>query len=137
VVKKKGFFGFWEGRRREMRVCPKCGFVDPPEWKHSKYSYWIDNCRLEDLKTMNPSLAKTLEDQGHAKDKDYVYRLTKNKTRAERKAIVDYGEQWTIPMEKAYAKHNFRDFRPCWTKINPNQTELLGEGSLGSKETKK
>lgn len=108
-----------------MRVCPKCGYVDPPEWKHSKYSYWIDNCLFEDFKEMNPDLAKVLEVEGHTKDAHYVYRLTKNKRRVERKAIVDYGEQWTIPMEKAYHKHNFRDFRPCWMKIAPEQTKLL------------
>ena len=108
-----------------MRVCPKCGFVNPPEWKHSKWSYWRDTCLLDDLKNLNPSLAKGLEAQGHAKDENYVYRLTKNKRRVERKAILDYGEQWTIPMEKAYDKHNFRDFRPCWMKIAPNQTKLL------------
>ena len=108
-----------------MRVCPKCGFVDPPEWKHSKYSYWIDNCLFEDFQQLNPELAKELEKAGNARDIYYIYRLTKNKYRVERKALVDYGEQWTIPMEKAYDKHNFRDFRPCWMTLNPSQTKLL------------
>jgi len=56
-----------------MRVCPKCGFVDPPQWKHSKYSYWIDNIRLEDFRELYPELAKELEANKTAKDKDYVY----------------------------------------------------------------
>ena len=73
---------------------------------------------------MHPELVAVLEEQGHAKDKHFIYRLTKNKRRVERKAIVDYGEQWTIPMEKAYDKHNFRDFRPCWMKIAPTQEKL-------------
>jgi len=108
-----------------MRVCTKCGHVDDPAWKHSKYSYWIDNCLFEDFQRMYPNLAIAILEAGHAKDEYYVYRLTKNKRRVERKAIIDYGEQWTIPMEKAYDKHNFRDFRPCWMKIAPSQTKLL------------
>ena len=107
-----------------MRVCPKCGFVDPPEWKHSKYSYWIDNCTLDDFRHLEPELAKIIEVKGSAEDQNYVYRLTKNKHRVERKAKVDYGQQWTIPMERAYDKHNFRDFRPCWTKLKPGQKQL-------------
>ena len=107
-----------------MRVCHKCGAIDPPEWKHSKYSYWIDNCLLEDFAKLQPKLVMKILKAGHTKDKYYVYRLTKNKRRVERKAIVDYGEQWTIPMEKAYDKHNFRDFRPCWMKIAPGQKKL-------------
>ena len=107
-----------------MRVCPKCGYIDPPEWKHSKYSYWIDNCLLEDFRRLQPDIARILEAQGSAEDRYYIYRLTKDKRRVERKAKVDYGEQWTIPMERAYHKHNFRDFRPCWFRLHPTQTKL-------------
>lgn len=109
-----------------MRVCPKCKFVDPPEWKHSKYSYWIDNIKVEDFEKLQPNLIGDLLTKGHTKDEDYVYRITKNKSRVERKAIVDYGEQWTIPMEKAHkSKHDVRDFRKVWQKLNPDQRRLL------------
>lgn len=108
-----------------MRVCPKCGFIDPPQWKHSKYSYWIDNIRLEDFRELYPELAKELEATLTARDKDYIYRITKNKSRVERKAIVDYGEQWTIPMERAHkSKHDVRDFRKVWSKNHPAQEKL-------------
>jgi len=107
-----------------MRVCPNCGYTDPPAWKHSKYSYWIDNCLTEDFKQLHPELVAFILQQKHAEDEINVYRLTKNGRRVERKAKVDYGQQWTIPMEKAYDKHNFRDFRPCWMKLNPNQRRL-------------
>ena len=116
-----------ERRPKKMRVCPKCGFVDPPEWKHSKYSYWIDNIRVEDFRRLSPTLAKILEAQGFGEDEYYIYRITKNKTRIERKAKVDYGNQWTIPMEKAHSggKHDVRDFRKVWSRGHPKQRKLL------------
>jgi hypothetical protein len=107
-----------------MRVCHKCGHVDPPQWKHSKYSYWIDNCLLEDFNEMQPEMVKGLLQGAILEDTYYLYRLTKNKHRVERKAKVDYGNQWTIPMERATPKHNVRDFRPNWYKVTPNQTKL-------------
>ena len=112
-----------------MRVCPKCGYIDPPEWKHSKYSYWIDNITIDDFQKLSPTLLKILEDQKFAEDEFYVYRLTKNKRRVERKAKVDYGQQWTIPMEKAHSggKHNVRDFRKVWSRGHPNQKKLVEE----------
>jgi uncharacterized protein (DUF849 family) len=109
-----------------VRVCPHCGFIDPPEWKHSKYSYWIDNIRLEDFQALYPELAKELLASKSARDKDYIYRITKNKSRVERKAIADYGEQWTIPMERVHkSKHDVRDFRKVWFKIHPDQQKIL------------
>ena len=108
-----------------MRVCPQCGYIDPPEWKHSKYSYWIDNCIFEDFENLNPDLAKVLLENKFTEDKYYFYRITKNKHRVERKAKADYGNQWTIPMERATKKHNVRDYRKVWFKVTPNQSKLL------------
>ena len=105
-----------------MRVCPNCGHVDPPEWRHSKYSYWIDWTELEQFKELEPSLIEDILKGNKAEDQNYVYRLMKHGRSVERKAKIDYGNQWTIPMEKR--KQIPHDFRKHWFKIH-NQRRLL------------
>jgi len=79
-----------------MRVCPKCKYIDPPYWKHVKYSYWIDSCSLENFKVLHPKLAKKLTKPcSVVEDEDYLYRLVKNGDWVERKAKVDFvGSGW-------------------------------------------
>ena len=112
-----------------MRVCPECGHIDPPEWRHSRYSYWIDFCLKEDFVKMHPKLAKELlSGEKMVEDKNYVYRKTKNDRRVERKALVDYGYQWIIPMERVHGllgKHHDTDFRKCWNRPPKNQKKLF------------
>lgn len=105
-----------------MRVCPHCEYVDPPEWRHSKYSYWIDWTELENLKKLDFLLAQQIEMNRKAEDKHYVYRLMKHGRSVERKAKIDYGNQWTVPMEKR--KQIPHDFRKHWLKNHPNQIKL-------------
>ena len=58
-------------------------------------------------------------------DEYYVYRMTKNKSKVERKALVDYGYQWDIPMEKANRwSGTFPDFDKKWDRI-PTQKKLF------------
>ncbi len=113
-----------------MRVCPKCGFVDPPYWGHSKFSAWIDLIEFADFKELYPELAKKLE-QGEklVEDKDYYYRRTKNMRRVHRKAKIDFMGAWVQPQEHfgghdKQPKEKLIDFRPYW-KIDPNQRKLL------------
>jgi hypothetical protein len=105
-----------------MRVCPHCGFVDPPEWRHSKYSYWIDWTELDEFKQLEPALVETIIKTGKTEDTNYVYRLMKHGRSVERKAKVDYGNQWTVPMEKR--KQVPHDFRKHWFKNTPDQRKL-------------
>ena len=111
-----------------MRVCPKCGHIDPPQWRHSKYSYWIDFCEIGHFIELEPLLAsRLLKGEKLVEDKDYIYRLTKNKSKVERKALVDYGYQWNIPMEKIKSSRwsgVYPDFDKKWNR-DPNQTRLL------------
>jgi len=104
-----------------MRVCPECGYVDPAEWRHSKYSYWIDFCTVEYFQKAHPELFKRLR-QGEklVEDKNYVYRMSGKKRRVERKALIDYGHQFSIDMEKGHKD----DTRPIW-KRDPNQKKLF------------
>ena len=115
-----------------MRVCPKCGYTDPPYWRHSKFSSWIDLCEYEDFKEMHPDLAQRLEDgEQNVEDKDYVYRRTKNLKRVHRKAKVDFMGSWVVDQEKA--KHQIIDTRPYWI-WNPNQRRLLDSSESSEEE---
>jgi hypothetical protein len=115
-----------------MRVCPECGHVDPPEWRHSRYSYWIDFCDIDHFKALHPELHKRLmSGEKLVEDRYYIYRLTKNKSRVERKALVDYGYQWNIPMEKKKANRysgTYPDFDKCWDRdVRQTKLELCEE----------
>lgn len=105
-----------------MRVCPKCGYIDPPEWRHSKYSYWIDWTELPHFKNLEPSLAEIIVKTGNTEDLNYIYRLMKHGQSVERKAKIDYGNQWVVPMEKR--KQIPHDFRKHWFELY-NQRRLL------------
>jgi len=106
-----------------MRVCPKCGYIDPPEWRHSKYSYWIDWTELENFKKLHPKLANDFQNGLKiTEDEDYFYRIMKHGRSVERKAKVDYGEQWNVPMEKRNQIPH--DFRKHWFTAHPNQQKL-------------
>lgn len=113
-----------------MRVCPKCGFVDPPEWRHSRYSYWIDFTFWDDFERMQPQISEKLKGSMGKKvveDKDYLFKTDKSGTKVFRKAKVDYGYQWQIPMEK-HTLHPIRqiqDFRKYWQLTDPKQKKLF------------
>ena len=109
-----------------MRVCPKCGYVDPPEWRHSKYSYWIDFCEVYGFEKLYPKLhTELVRGVKLVEDKYYLYRITKNKGKVERKAKVDYGDQWNIPMENPKRwSGKWPDFDKKWN-YDKSQTKLL------------
>jgi len=39
-----------------MRVCPKCGYHDPPIWKTTRYRVHCDYARIEDFKAYYPHI---------------------------------------------------------------------------------
>ena len=104
-----------------MRVCPKCGYVDPPYWRHSIYSYWIDFTEYENFKNMHPELCP-LQSGELTEDEYFVYRRMKKSDFIERKAIVDYEVHgWYEKMEKV--KNGVPDFRKHWDRTY-RQTKL-------------
>lgn len=114
-----------------MRVCPKCGYVDPPYWRHSTFSAWIDLTEFESFKDLHPELAERLEKgEKIVEDEHYYYRRTKNLKRVHRKAKIDFMGAWVQPQEHAKGHDNTKklrnliDFRPYW-KIDPNQKKLF------------
>jgi len=111
-----------------MRVCPECGYVDPPEWRHSRFSYWLDICYVDDFERLNPELGKKLRKAKRGfvvEDKDYWYRIGKNGVYVERKAKIDLGNanQWREKREKARRRTPVTDFRSYW-RIDPIQRKI-------------
>ena len=122
-----------------MRVCPKCGYIDPPEWKHIPFSYYLDGCAFEEFKLIKPNLASQIIN-GLVDDDIYVYRLSKNKRWVQRKAKIDYDAEFgrarfeKTPstnggMNKLRKRSKFdgqkRDIMISWFKLHPNQRRLL------------
>lgn len=119
-----------------MRICPKCGFIDPPEWKHCKFSYHIDTIRLEEFINTYPNLAKNLHNGGDiTEDENYYYRLTKTKLTVFRKAKIEWTEGNPFGAEKyerfnhgsPWAKKDRRKEKDwdVWKRVAPDQTKLL------------
>lgn len=118
-----------------MRVCPKCGFIDPPYWLHCKFSYHIDSCRFSEFKNQHPELARNLRKGGDIiEDKDNYYRLNITQTHVFRKAKIEWTEINPFGAEK-YEKfdHKFKkssfiksaESPSRWIKVHPNQTKLF------------
>jgi hypothetical protein len=122
-----------------MRVCPKCGFIDPPEWKHVKWSYHIDSCSLDNFQRLHLELAEKLLKSDLTEDSLYVYRLSRSHKGkgipiwVERKAKIDYDEKLyeKFPHFKSVkiTKHGIdsvaHDFLKAWQKWTPKQTKIL------------
>jgi len=115
-----------------MRQCPKCGHIDPPYWKHVKFSYFIDSCSLENFKILHPRLAKRIKKEREVDDKLNVYHLDKKNRWVLRKAKVDYGDKsWTDKCEKHDPRlvegkmKRLRDLEKYWNKFSPKQKKLL------------
>jgi hypothetical protein len=75
---------------------------------------------------MHPNLHERLiNGEKLVEDENYVYRITKTKRDVERKAKVDYGYQWNIPMEKVKHGSMLKDPRKHWFQRPRGQKELL------------
>jgi hypothetical protein len=48
---------------RKMRVCPKCGYRDPPIWRNTARRLYQEHCHITDLELWNPKLADILKNQ--------------------------------------------------------------------------
>jgi len=111
-----------------MRVCPKCGYVDEPYWLHTKFSYYIDQCRYENFRLMFPQLAEQIFKERKVQDANYVYRLSKNNRVVMRKALIDYGLTFADLCEKGDfnpKKDKPSDVRGYWNREPPTQKKLL------------
>ena len=46
-----------------MRICPKCGYVDPPEWRHSRFDFNADYCRFDNAPQEVSHIVEILKDK--------------------------------------------------------------------------
>lgn len=60
-----------------MRCCPKCGYIDPPEWRRFPWKWDVDFCKTEDFKILHLDLYEKLV-AGHeiVFDNNFAYRFS-------------------------------------------------------------
>lgn len=109
-----------------MRICPKCRYQEPLEWRHDFWHADKDYCRVEDFRQLHPELAAAL-DANHQTvvDDIYAYRKRgKGKLYVERipRILVEVDKDaWNVrgkKMEKV--KH---DFDPHQTRLGAEEGE--------------
>ena len=60
-----------------MRVCPKCGFKDPPFWRSMKYKRYTDYCHKDELGYWDPELYQKIVEAGTITIPPFRYHITK------------------------------------------------------------
>lgn len=88
-----------------MRECPKCGYQDPPYWRHVRFRIFTDCCYLEDFKTMFPELYERIIKEVDIVVKPYIYHLVVKANIVQRIHFLDSrdGTSWREPdQEKTY-----------------------------------
>ncbi len=60
-----------------MRECPKCHYLDPPNWRPPPHYPDLDYCRYDEFLEILPDLAKDLRPGRTTEDELYVYRRSK------------------------------------------------------------
>lgn len=62
-----------------MRVCPKCGFKDPPEWRNLRFQLFTEYTEFESFNRLYPELAAALlENPKIVFDEHHAYHLTRS-----------------------------------------------------------
>ena len=62
-----------------MRVCPRCGFEDPPCWRQNRWVSDVSYCRIEDFQKEYPSLADIRPGETRSDAYNFYYRGKKQK----------------------------------------------------------
>lgn len=60
-----------------MRVCPKCGYEDPLEWRNLPHQLFMEYMRIEDFRRLYPELAEQLHDNSVVLADHNAYHLTR------------------------------------------------------------
>jgi len=61
-----------------MRVCPKCGFVDPPCWRQNRWISYVDYARVEDFWEQYPAMVDIQPGHETSDEYNYYYRGRRN-----------------------------------------------------------
>ena len=59
-----------------MRVCPKCGYRDPGQWRHSRFEFNADYCRFDNAPLEVSHVIDALKDKANFQpyeDGPYIY----------------------------------------------------------------
>lgn len=56
-----------------MRVCPKCGYREPPIWLNHQFQQHVSYARVEDFEKYYPHLAKRIVKAGYVTSDKYCY----------------------------------------------------------------
>lgn len=61
-----------------MKVCPKCGYRDPPEWRNLHFQLYTEYMEMEEFERLYPDLAERLKSNPYlVQDQHNAYHLTK------------------------------------------------------------
>ena len=60
-----------------MRVCPKCGYKDDPNWRQSNFKWNADFTEFSNFQQMYPEMAKQILQTKWQEDDYFLYKLTK------------------------------------------------------------
>lgn len=56
-----------------MKVCPKCGYREPPIWLNHQFQQHVTYARVEDFEQYYPNLAKQIVKAGYVTSDEYCY----------------------------------------------------------------
>ncbi len=62
-----------------MRQCPKCGHIDPPNWRPPPFGPDFDYVRFDEFRELLPDLADEIAHGGIGFDELYAYRASKTR----------------------------------------------------------
>ena len=61
-----------------MRVCPKCDYHEPPVWRNRFHRLYEQYCRIDELETWEPELAKEIAEKKYVFKDGIKYRINKD-----------------------------------------------------------
>ena len=101
-----------------IRVCPKCGYEDPLEWRNLPHQLFMEYMRFDDFERLYPELAAHLKENPKLIfDEFNAYHLTK-------KGFVHRLPKTHCLMKNGEAKWNW--YSSCYCKPkDPFQRKLL------------
>src|SRR5712692_4351457 len=89
-----------------MRECPKCHFVDPPNWRPPPHYPSLDYVRWDEFEELMPELAVLLLPGKEIEDELYVYHRSKAKGKGS-----GYVYRCWKPIWRAYGHEGWRAVR--------------------------
>ena len=98
-----------------MRECPKCGYTDPPYWRHVRFTLYTDCCNFEDFEMLHPLLAARLLKEITLKHEKYIYHLVVAAKIVQR-IHVDYSRNGKSVNEPRQEKHRKGTYVPVGQK---------------------